>query len=192
MPKPYSIDFRGRVIEDVETGASRREAAERYGISPSVVVIWMQRFEETGSVAAKPSGGSTSPLDAHAEFLLGLVADEPDLTLDEIVAAMRKRRLAGSRSAVWRFFARRNISFKKKLCTRRSKSARTWRVPAGAGCASKACLTRRGWCSSTKPARTPRWCGCVAVLRVASGLSTTHRTDIGKQSRSWAACGNAE
>jgi hypothetical protein len=24
----------------VETGASRREAAERYGISPSVVVIW--------------------------------------------------------------------------------------------------------------------------------------------------------
>jgi transposase len=55
MPKPYSIDLRGRVIEDVESGASRREAAERYGLSPSVVVIWMQRFEETGTVAAKPS-----------------------------------------------------------------------------------------------------------------------------------------
>ena len=47
MPKPYSIDLRGRVIEEVETGASRREAAERYGLSPSVVVIWVQRFEET-------------------------------------------------------------------------------------------------------------------------------------------------
>src|SRR5262245_18569368 len=46
MPKPYSVDLRARVIEDVETGASRREAAERYGISPSVVVIWMQRYEE--------------------------------------------------------------------------------------------------------------------------------------------------
>jgi transposase len=113
MPKPYSIDLRGRVIEDVETGASRREAAERYGLSPSVVVIWVQRFEETGSVAAKPSGGSTSPLEKHAEFLLALIADKPDLTLDEIVVAMRKRRIAGSRSAVWRFFARRNISFKK-------------------------------------------------------------------------------
>ena len=113
MPKPYSIDLRGRVIEEVETGASRREAAERYGLSPSVVVIWMQRFEETGSVAAKPSGGSTSPLEKHAEFLLALIADKPDLTLDEIVVAMRKRRIAGSRSAVWRFFARRNISFKK-------------------------------------------------------------------------------
>src|SRR5258707_11935951 len=103
MPKPYSIDLRGRVIEDVATGASRREAAERYGLSPSVVVIWMQRFDETGSVAAKPSGGSSSPLDEHAEFLLALIADEPDMTLDEVVAAMRKRRIAGSRSAVWRF-----------------------------------------------------------------------------------------
>jgi transposase len=113
MPKPYSDDLRARVIEDIETGASRREAAERYRISPSVVVIWAQRFERTGSVAAKPSGGSTSPLEQHAEFLLGLVADKPDLTLDEIVAAMRKRKIAGSRSAVWRFFDRRNISFKK-------------------------------------------------------------------------------
>ena len=42
MPKPYSIDLRSRVIEDVETGASRREAAERDGLSPSVV-IWVQR-----------------------------------------------------------------------------------------------------------------------------------------------------
>src|SRR5215472_930965 len=99
MQKPYSVDLRARVIEDVETGASRREAAERYGVSPSVVVIWVQGFEKTGSVAAKPSGGSTSPLEQHAEFLLGLIVDQPDLTLDEIVAAMRKRRIAGSRSA---------------------------------------------------------------------------------------------
>src|ERR1700694_2336224 len=113
MPKPYSIDLRGRVVEEVETGASRREAAERYGLSPSVVVIWMQRFEEAGSVAARPSGGSTSPVEKHADFLLALIAEQPDLTLDEIVAAVRRRRIAGSRSAVWRFFARRNISFKK-------------------------------------------------------------------------------
>src|SRR5438552_12035387 len=113
MPKPYSDDLRARVIDEVVTGASRREAADHYGISPSVVVIWAQRFETTGSVAAKPSGGSTSPLERHAEFLLALVAEQPDLTLNEIVAAMGKRRIAGSRSAVWRFFARRHISFKK-------------------------------------------------------------------------------
>ena len=70
--------------------------------------------DETGSIAPKPSGGSLSPLEAHADFLLALIADHPDLTLDEIVAAMRKRRIPGSRSAVWRFFERHNISFKKK------------------------------------------------------------------------------
>jgi len=54
MPKPYSIDLRGRVIGEVETGASRREAAERYGLSPSVVVIWVQRFEECGFRRMRP------------------------------------------------------------------------------------------------------------------------------------------
>jgi transposase len=106
-------DLRARVIEEVETGASRRAAADQYGISSSVVIIWTQRWETTGSVAPKPSGGSISPLEAHAEFLLGLIAQKPDLTLDKIVAAMRKRKIAGSRSAVWRFLARRNISVKK-------------------------------------------------------------------------------
>jgi transposase len=91
------------------------EAADRYELSPSVVVIWAQRWEETGSVPAMPSGGCTSPLGEHAEFLLGLIVEQPDLTLDEIVAAMRKKRIPGSRSAVWRFFERRNISFKKTL-----------------------------------------------------------------------------
>ena len=125
MPKPYSVDLRARVIEDVETGASRREAAERYGISPSVVVIWVQRFEETGSVAAKPSGGSTSPLEQHAKFLLGLIANQPDLTLDEIVAAMRKtpdRRQPQRGVAVLRS---PQHQLQKKLCMRRSRSVRT-------------------------------------------------------------------
>ena len=124
MPKPYSEEFRIRVIEDVVTGASRREAAEYYGISPSVVVIWAQRFAETGSVAAKPSGGSTSPLEKQAKFLLALIAEQPDMTLDEIVAATRKRKIAGSRSAVWRFFDRRNISFKKHFVRGGAKTRR--------------------------------------------------------------------
>jgi len=131
MPKPYSCDLRARVIDEVATGASRREAAERYGISASVVVIWAQRWEKTGSVAAKPSGGSTSPLEDHAEFLLALIAEHPDLTLDEVVAAMDKRRISGSRSAVWRFFDRRDISFKKNVVRSGAKArGRGPRAPA--------------------------------------------------------------
>ena len=90
MPKPCSVDLRERVLEAVMAGASRREAAERFEISASSAVKWLQRFDETGSIAAKPTGGSASPLEEHADFLLGLIAERSDLTLDEVVAAMRK------------------------------------------------------------------------------------------------------
>jgi len=112
MPRPCSLDLRMRVLREVEAGASRREAAECVEVSASSAIKWMQRLNETGSIAAKPSGGSISPLAAHAAVLLGLIAEQADLTLDEIVAVMRKRRIAGSRSAVWRFFKRHNVSFK--------------------------------------------------------------------------------
>ena len=123
MPKPCSLDLRERVLATVEAGASRREAAERFEVSPSSAIKWMARFDETGSVAAKPSGGSISPLEARANPLLTVIAEQPDLTLDEIVAALRKRRIAGSRNAVWRFFKRHNISFKKKSAGSRARAS---------------------------------------------------------------------
>jgi transposase len=114
MPKAYSGDMRERVIAEVESGASRREAAEEFKVSASTAIIWVKCFRETGRCAAKPRGGSISPLEKHADFLLGLIAKQPDLTLDEVILAMRKHRIPGSRTAVWRFFERHNITFKKK------------------------------------------------------------------------------
>jgi transposase len=114
MPKAYSVDIRGRVIARVEGGASRREAAEQFEISPSAAVKWVKCFRDTGSCAAKPRGGSTSALEEYTNWLLTLISKQPDLTLDEVVSAMRKQRIPGSRSAVWRFFQRHKITFKKK------------------------------------------------------------------------------
>src|SRR5499427_3956085 len=115
MAKAYSADMRQRVIGRVESGASRREAAEHYEVSPSTAVIWVKCFRETGQCAAKPRGGSTSPLEKHGDFLLALIEVEPDLTLDEAICAMRKHKIPGSRTAVWRFFQRHKIAFKKSL-----------------------------------------------------------------------------
>jgi transposase len=114
MPKPYSSDLRRRVIDAVETGASRREAAERFEIDPSSAVRWLQCWNETGRCEPKPHGGSISPLEPHAKQILALVAERPDLTLEEIVAELRKRRIATSHSSVSRFFQRHGITFKKK------------------------------------------------------------------------------
>ena len=48
MPRAYSADIRARVIARVESGASRREAAEHYEVSASTAVIWVKCFRETG------------------------------------------------------------------------------------------------------------------------------------------------
>src|SRR5437660_10404942 len=125
MPKPYSDDLRERVIEAVVAGASRREAAESFSLSASSAVRWLQRWRDTGSARAKLSGVSTSPLEEHVEWLLALVAKQPDLILDEIVGAMRKQRIPGSRTAVWRFFERHNVTVKKSL---RAEFRSRWRA----------------------------------------------------------------
>jgi transposase len=123
MTKAYSLDLRERVIAAVDGGASRRETAERFEVSVSAAIKWVQRWNATGSAAAKPQGGSRSPLEEHATWLLDLIAAQPDLTLDEVVAAMGKQRITGSRTAVWRFFERHGISFKKNFARQRAGAA---------------------------------------------------------------------
>jgi len=65
-------------------GTSRRQAARLYRVSPSSAVRWAELHDETGSVSPRPRGGkSRSPLEPHRNWLLKLVAAEPDLTLQE-------------------------------------------------------------------------------------------------------------
>jgi transposase len=113
----YSNDLRVRVIEVVKDGAAARAAARQFVIGDSTAIRWAKRWRETGSFDAKTNKGqSRSPLKKHEEWLLGLVKQEPDLTLEEI-----QRRLLAERQhkaglgSVWRFFDRHGISFKKSL-----------------------------------------------------------------------------
>ena len=43
MSKPCLLEQRQRAMEAVESGASRREAAEWFDVSPSLAIKWMQR-----------------------------------------------------------------------------------------------------------------------------------------------------
>jgi transposase len=124
MPKSYSSDLRERVIEAVEAGASRREAGERFEVSVSSSIRWLQRWRESGSAEPKPRGGSVSPLETFAEQLLALIAEQPDLTLVETVAELRRRRIRTSRSSLWRFLVRHNITLKKKPASRGTAESR--------------------------------------------------------------------
>src|ERR1700732_4176803 len=112
MHRPYPGELRLRVIDFVEGGGSRRGAAEQFEVSVSSAIRWVQRFRDDGTCEPMPRGGSTSPLEKHSRR--ELVSAQRDLTLDEIVSALHKRRIPGSHSALSRFFARHGITVKKK------------------------------------------------------------------------------
>ena len=56
MPKPYSYDFRQKVIQAIELdGLNKNEASELFNISRNTINLWLQRKTETGDVQALPN-----------------------------------------------------------------------------------------------------------------------------------------
>jgi transposase len=117
MPKAYSGDLRERVVAATGRGLSARGAARLFEVSVSSAIRWTSRLRQTGSVAAKPCGGDTrSKLTIHATWLMELIGKQPDLTLSEIQQRLRaEKAVVVGYGTVWRFFASRQISFKKML-----------------------------------------------------------------------------
>ncbi len=115
MGKSLSDDLRVRVVEAVEAGASRRQAAARFGVSVSSAIRWVGAWRDRGEIRARPQGGDrrSGRIEAQAGFLLGQVDQRPDVTLAELQALLFERGVAVGIATVWRFFERRGLSFKK-------------------------------------------------------------------------------
>jgi transposase len=111
MTKAYSIDLRERIIRAVGGGASAREAARIFFVSPSSAIKWMQRWRVTGSCARPVRGRRRSPLIDHADWLLALIAGQPDITLEEMRSLMRERGVSTSVASALAVFrsARRQL-----------------------------------------------------------------------------------
>ena len=74
MRGPYPGDLRIRVIEFVEAGASRRDAAEHFEVSASSAIRWLQRFHEDGTFEPMPRGGGSSPLEKYSPQILSTLS----------------------------------------------------------------------------------------------------------------------
>ncbi len=124
MAKYLSEDLRIRVIESVEAGASRRQAAVRFGVSVSSAIRWLQEWRRTGRTAPYPRGGDrrSGRIESEAAFLLAQVEETPDITLAELQALLKQRGLSVGSGTVWRFFDRHEISFKKNRARRGAKA----------------------------------------------------------------------
>ena len=125
MGKPYSMDLRERVVAAIEGGVSTRQAAERFAIGIATAGTWARLKRATGGVRpAKQGKPKGSVLDAHADFILGALAEAPDTTLDEMVERLREERaVTVVRTAVWKFLDRRGLTHKKRPPMPASKGA---------------------------------------------------------------------
>ncbi len=121
MGRPYSQDLRDRVVAAVAGGRSRRAVAALFQVGIPSVVRWCQRWQATGSAAAQKMGGrGRLSLEGEREWLLARIVEKPDLTLRAIVAELAERGTPTSYGAVWRFYQRAGITFKKKPARQRT------------------------------------------------------------------------
>jgi len=86
MGKAYSSDLRERISAHVAAGHSRRDAARRFGVSPSCAVKLVQRMSKTGSAAPAPQGRppGAGKLAPHMGKLGRWVDEQPDITMPEL------------------------------------------------------------------------------------------------------------
>lgn len=125
MARPYSLDLRERVVEAIEGGLSRREAAEVFGVSPSTAVKWMRRHQDSGSVAARAMGGDRrSRLGSERSFIEERLDAVNDLTIEELRTTLREERgIVVGYGTVWRFLAKEKITLKKNRARIRARAA---------------------------------------------------------------------
>jgi transposase len=130
--RALGLDLRVRVVEAIEAGLTHREAARRFAVGIATAGAWHRLWRRTGSVEPARQGHPVrSRLDPHEGFVLALVEREPDITLAEIAAQLAAEKgVTVCPSTVWHFFAKRDITFKKRPLTRPNRIAR---MSQGAG-----------------------------------------------------------
>jgi transposase len=123
MTKAYSLDLRKRIVDFVEAGHSRHEAARHFEVSVSFAVKLVKQYRLTGSYAAKPEGGwRYSKLDPRRSYLLRRVAEKPDITMPELASELAGMGIKIAPASLSRWFRRNGYRFKKNAAGIRTRS----------------------------------------------------------------------
>jgi transposase len=116
MP-PYSLDLRKKIVSTYEAGnTSIRKVAKQFQVATRTVQQLLNQYRETGNLSHKPLGSKAkSPLEAHRETIIGIVAEHPDWTLwqycEEVAA---KTDVSVTTGSMCRFLQRHKITLKKR------------------------------------------------------------------------------
>ena len=117
MSSALSVDLRERMVGAVHAGASRHQAAARFGVSLASASRWCGQFAREGHIEPKSLGGDqrSHRIEAHADLILSLYEAQPGIFLRDLRAALAERGIRVAQSSLSRFFKRHRI-MRKKQC----------------------------------------------------------------------------
>ena len=126
MTRAFSDDLRSRVLAASRNGMSARSAAARFGIGISTAIAWTASARQGRLTPGKQGRRSGSHLDAHEDFIIGMIEEAKDITLNEMVLRLHEERAVSiGRSALDVWLRKRGWTFKKRPHMHWSRSVLT-------------------------------------------------------------------
>ena len=116
MSKALSLDLRIRVLEALVEGLGQRAAGARFGVSAASISRWRRRARVEGDRRPRVPGGDrrSGRIEAHRALILGVLAETPDSTIEELRHPLTRRGLAFGYGTIQRFIVRHRMTRKKK------------------------------------------------------------------------------
>lgn len=123
--KTLSLDLRERILASYDNAEGTREViAARFRVSLGMVKKLLQQRRHTGEIGSRyyRSGRKARILECHREQMRGFLTTKPDMTLAEL---RRETNLDCTLPAIHYALAKMDLTYKKRVCTPVSKTART-------------------------------------------------------------------
>ena len=131
MAQALSDDLRLRLLKASAAGLSARQAAARFEVGISTAIRWIARAKDSEPTSRPQGWKRPLALDAHEAFVIELIEERKDVTLDEMVGLLSaERQVRISRSAVGAWLRGRGWTFKKSPHMHWSKTAGCPEAPA--------------------------------------------------------------
>ena len=126
MTRAFRDDLRSRVLAASRDGMSARSAVARFGIGISTAIAWIASARAGQLTPLKQGRRGGSRLDAHEDFIIGMIDDKKDITLNEMVLRLREQKSVSiGRSALDVWLRKRGWTFKKRPHMHWSRSVLT-------------------------------------------------------------------
>jgi transposase len=136
MPKPLSLDIRHRFQRHIKAGLSGREAARRLLISAATASRLARKIARGESLVPARCGPKrgNGKLAPHHDFLIELVTQDPDITLQELRDALEAaHEVRVHQSAIGYALDRLGYTFKKRASSRMNTANPAFGMPETTG-----------------------------------------------------------